>query len=342
MYENSALTDEKLDELFVNEVRSMANIVEKLPDNEQIRSTFTHWLNIFHGATADEKFERNCILVQLHKQLNDQSKLSYPFTDPRSSQRDLRTLYQISMMQRTGAGIDEATGDSWKSTDAMYGSVPHKSRQYSSQADNNPLASLQLANKQLIEENASLVRQLLALQSQRESLLLRRRNIVENDIVEVSNDHSHMYGEKMKYLKEIFACNVITTLKLFLHHKQPNYFVTLFAIFCEDQQDKLLFEQLDKQLGHLLHRRINHHKRLAMHAQIERAYDEMRSRVKAECKQLLNMQVDNEMRKLCLTGMRCLLQLRKLLLDTYKGSRRLRRELLKFLDKAHDELANKL
>lgn len=61
-----SLTEEKLDDLFVQEVVSVVKLVDMLPDKDNIVPTCTRWLNIFQQSTPKERFSRNYMLLLLY------------------------------------------------------------------------------------------------------------------------------------------------------------------------------------------------------------------------------------------------------------------------------------
>ncbi|EDW59316.1 uncharacterized protein [Drosophila virilis] len=342
MTEQFALTDEKLDELFVKQVGSVTQIVERLPRNSVIMSTCARWFKIFQHATPEEKFARNCMLLLLHKQLNDQNTLSYPFTDARSCHRDLRTLHQMSIaLHHTRESVDD--DDDCNSFCSMEYSSPISIHSSGISCREDVLQRLANANKLLAEQNATMSGELQVLQLEKESLLQRRQSFHAK--AETLRNQNNMYGKEIGYMKHIFACSALTALKLFVEptFAQPiHYFVTLFSVLCEDQHDRAHFEQLDKQLGRILHAHMDYYTRLSIQYQVGRAYDEMRAKVSKRYKKVLQMQEATRIEELSLVAMRDLMMLRKLFLDSYKGDKHAERAVLKFLQERHDELAEGL
>ncbi|XP_064552801.1 uncharacterized protein LOC135438408 [Drosophila montana] len=342
MTEQFALTDEKLDELFVKQVGSVTQIVEKLPRNNVIMSTCARWFKIFQHATPEEKFARNCMLLLLHKQLNDQNTLSYPFTDARSCHRDLRTLHQMSIaLQHTRGSVDD--DDDCDSFCSIEYSSPISIHSSGISCRENVLQRLENANLLLAEQNAAISDELQVLQLEKESLLECRQNFYAK--AEALRNHNNMYCKEIGYMKHIFACSAVTALKLFVEptFAEPiHYFVTLFSVLCEDEHDREHFEQLDKQLERLLHAHMDYYTRLSIQYQVGRAYEEMRAKVSKRYKKVLKMLEATRVEELSLAGMRYLMMLRKLFLDSYKGDEHSVRAVLMFLQERHDELAEGL
>jgi len=119
MAKRFSLTEEKLDDLFVEEVASVVKLVGRLPAKDQIAPICTRWLHIFQQSTPKERFSRNYMLLLLHKQLNEQKTLTYPFTNPKTSQMDLPTIHQMSLKMDNKTEHQSGVGDECRSNESL-------------------------------------------------------------------------------------------------------------------------------------------------------------------------------------------------------------------------------
>ncbi|TDG48366.1 hypothetical protein AWZ03_005111 [Drosophila navojoa] len=349
MADELALSDDTLDELFVREVGSVMKIVEKLPSNAVI-ATCTRWFKIFQAADPEERFSRNCMLLLLHKQLNDDDTLSFPFTDDRNYQRDLNTLHQMTLMlDQADGSIDDGTTDDNQNGDANTEDRPtvDTSSPFSSHSpdvcDAENSLRLEVANKVLMDQNKEMLRELEELEAEKEKLLTYRESL-EATVEKLSN-HNNLYSKEVGCMKHIFACSSVTALKLFNQPEfmdRPNYFVTLFSVLCEDARDRAHFEQMDIKLGRLLRDHIEYYVTLTTRDQITRAYYEMHTSVCKRYKQLIRMQKETALHELSLMTMRYLMTLRKLFLDTYNRDKGVKQMALDFIQYNYNDLAKGL
>ncbi|EDW14391.1 uncharacterized protein LOC6572824 [Drosophila mojavensis] len=349
MTDEVALSDETLDELFVREVGSVTKIVEKLPSNA-VMATCTRWFKIFQAADPEERFARNCMLLLLHKQLNDDNTLSFPFTDARSYQRDLKTLHQMSLtLHHADGSVDDVNKDDNRNGDAntedsptMDTSSPFSSHSPEVCCVENSLR-LEIANKVLMEQNKEMLRELQELEAEKEKLLTHRENLEATN--ETLRDHNKLYSKEVGCMKHIFACSSLTALKLFSQPQfmeRPNYFVTLFSVLCDDARDRAHFEQMDIKLGSLLRDHMDYYVSLTTRDQISRAYYEMHASVCKRYKQLIRMQEETAVHQLSLMTMRYLMTLRKLFLDTHKQDKGVEQLALDFIQYNYNDLAKGL
>ncbi|XP_034485422.1 uncharacterized protein LOC117790198 [Drosophila innubila] len=334
MAEEFPLTDEKLDELFVKDIDSVTRIVEKLPKNDTILATCTRWFQIFQHATHDEKLARNFMLLLMHKQLNDRNTLCYPFTDARSCQRDLRTLHKMSMRLAKGDSIDDDACETC-------GSIEYSTPSSEATCTTNPRSHLEDDNQHLIQLNSSLARELQALQSEKEQLLQRRQLCLAN--IKTLHDCSIMYQKEISYIKNIFFCSAITALKMFANAKpsitdRPQYFITLFNVLCENEQDRQQIKQLDEMFGHLLREHIDHNTRETMCQQMSLEFDSLRAKVSKQYKSIIENQQTILLQELRLSGMKDLMLLKKLFMDSFKGDELVKCKVIKFLQREYDGL----
>ncbi|XP_023163637.2 uncharacterized protein LOC111594532 [Drosophila hydei] len=343
------LTDETLDELFVKEVGSVVKIVENLPSNVAM-ATCARWLKIFQQATPAERFARNCMLLLLHKQLNDNNCLSYPFTDARSCQRDLRALHKMSLLlQHTESSVDDANNNiNWDdNADSDDNDNIDTSSQISSLSlgmnyEEN-LLRVESDNKVLMEQNKEMAKELQALQSQKESLLRHREGLKAK--AETLREQVKLSSKEIDCLKHIFSCSAVTALQLFRlpdFMEYPNYFVTLFSVLCEDEQDRVHFELMDFKLGRILRSHMEYYVSLTTRDQINRAYKEIHEKVTKRYKKDIKMQEETQLHDLSLITMRYLVTLRQLFLGSYKGDSHVEQLVLNFLQYQYNEIAEAL
>lgn len=345
MNDESALSDDTLDDLFVREVGSVTKIVEKLPSNAVIANC-TRWFKIFQAADPEERFARNCMLLLLHKQLNDDNTLSFPFTDAPSCQQDLKTLHQmiLTLHHANGNGNDDVNKDDNQNGDGNTEDSPSPFRSHSPNvcAAENSLR-LEIANKVLMEQNKDLLKELQELEAEKEKLLTHREKLEAK--TETLREQCELYTKEIGCMKHIFACSSVTALKLFNQPKfmeRPTYFVTLFSVLCEDARDRVLFEQMDIKLRHLLRDHIDYYVSLTARDQISRAYYEMHASVCKRYKRLIRMQEETALHELSLMTMRYLITLRKLFMETYKDDNGVKELALDFIQYNYDDLAKGL
>ncbi|KAL7729943.1 hypothetical protein ACLKA6_009252 [Drosophila palustris] len=340
MAEEYPLSDEKLDELFVKDIGSVTSIVEKLPKNENMLPICTRWFHIFQQATDDEKLARNFMLLFMHKQLNDKSALCYPFTDPRSYQRDLKTLHKMSIRLQTGGSIDDDACETGYSKKFSPSSSVRSTESISSKNRNLRIKDDIQKLKQL---NSSLARELQELQLKKERLLQSRELCLTN--IMTLHDYSRMYHKEISYMKNIFSCSAITALKMFadlaksstVEHTQ--YFMTVFKVLCENQQDRKQIKQLDELFGHVLRERIDHKTRETMCQQMSIEFDSLRANVSKKYKKIIENQEDIQSQELCLSGMNYLMLLKKLFMDTFHGDVHVKSKVITFLQKEYNGMA---
>lgn len=329
------LSDDKLDELFIKEVDSVTKIVEQLPKNDVLLSICSRWFKIFQKAKPKEKFARNYMLLLLHHQLNEGNTLGFPFTDARSFQRDLITLHQMSMtLQRNKSVDDESSGRSVCSS-AKSNIQNSSSSSHSHLNSDIDVQQLEQANNQLMEENDLLVRQLQALLVKKKSLLQRQWDC-KNEMDSL-RAKSAMYAKELSYMKYIFSCSIVTALQLFNPSqtppltKEPIYFITLFNVLCDSEEDRAQIQELDQQFGKLLRDNIDHNMRKAMLLQLEKEYYKLKEKASKHYKEVVKHEEETQLKNLTIMATKYFMVLHNLFADTFKGHNRVRKKVLKYL-----------
>lgn len=333
---NFRLSDDKLDELFIKEVDSVTKIVEQLPKNDVLLSICSRWFKIFQKAKPNEKFARNYMLLLLHHQLNECNTLGFPFTDARSCQRDLITLHQMSIaLQRKKAVDDEGSSGSVCSS-AKSNIQNSSSSSHSQWMSDIDMQQLEQVNNQLMEENDLLVRQLQTLLVEKKSLLQRQQHCKAE--METLRDKSAMYAKELSYMKYIFSCSIVTALQLFHPSqtpplaKEPVYFMTLFNVLCDSEEDRAQIKELDQQFGKLLRENIDHNMRKAMLLQLEKEYHKLKDKASKHYKEVVKHEEETQLKNLTIMATKYFMLLNKLFADTFKGHKRVRKKVLKFLE----------
>lgn len=333
---NFRLSDDKLDELFIKEVDSVTKIVEQLPKNDVLLSICSRWFKIFQKAKPNEKFARNYMLLLLHHQLNECNTLGFPFTDARSCQRDLITLHQMSIaLQRKKAVDDEGSSGSVCSS-AKSNIQNSSSSSHSQWMSDIDMQQLEQVNNQLMEENDLLVRQLQTLLVEKKSLLQLQQHCKAE--METLRDKSAMYAKELSYMKYIFSCSIVTALQLFHPSqtpplaKEPVYFMTLFNVLCDSEEDRAQIKELDQQFGKLLRENIDHNMRKAMLLQLEKEYHKLKDKASKHYKEVVKHEEETQLKNLTIMATKYFMLLNKLFADTFKGHKRVRKKVLKFLE----------
>lgn len=329
------LTDDKLDELFIKEVDSVTKIVEQLPKNDVLLSIWSRWFKIFQKAKPNEKFARNYMLLLLHHQLNEGNTLGFPFTDARSFQRDLITLHKMSMTLQQKKSVDDESSGRSACSSAKSNIEKSSSSSHSHWNSDIDVQQLKQVNKQLMEENDLLVRQVQALLVKKKSLLKRQwdcKNEMDN-----MRDKSAMYAKELSYMKYIFSCSIVTSLQLFHPSqtppltKEPIYFITLFNVLCENDEDRAKIQDLDQQFGKLLRGNIDHNMRKAMLLQLEKEYDKLKEKASKHYKEVVKNEEETQLKNLTIMASKYFMVLNNLFADTFKGHKRVRKKVLKYL-----------
>ncbi|XP_016976621.1 uncharacterized protein LOC108042721 [Drosophila rhopaloa] len=331
MAKRFSLTDEKLDDLFVEEVASVVKLVDRLPEKDRIVPICTRWLNIFHQATAKERFSRNYMLLLLHKQLNDRSTLGYPFTDPNKSRMDLRTLHQMSLQKDNKA-------------DHPDNGRPDKSFDEEDLSSFSSSESLEVANHRLIDKNAALTKELQELQCAIDKLQAKQEKSEKS--IQMLSEQIYMLDKENRYLKRIFACSSINALKQLCTGQDPAvFFDTLYSVLCENDSDYQQVKHFNEHFKNLLQAHINHYQREQRAPLLEQAsqrYDILRSKVSRRYKNVLGMKMDAQGQELTLSAMRYLTVLRKLFLATFEGKPSTKKAVVKFLQRSYEEMSEML
>ncbi|XP_017084551.2 uncharacterized protein LOC108116922 [Drosophila eugracilis] len=331
MAKKFSLTEEKLDDLFVEEVASVVKLVDRLPDKDLIVPTCTRWLKIFHLATPKERFSRNYMLLLLHKQLNDHRSLGYPFTNPDSSDMDLRVLHEMSL--KTG-NTEHPIGK----YDVQCKSDGEEFSSFSS------CENLEEANCRLVCENAELSKELQELQGLIEKLQMKRDKAEK--AIQIQNEDIYMLDRENRYLKRIFAGSSITALKeLCTEQNTALFFDTLYKVLCEDESDVQQVKHFNEHFKALLQAHMDHYQRVQRAPLLDEAsqmYDKLRSKVSKKYKNVMAMKLDAQGQELILSAMRYLTVLRKIFLATFKGKPSTKKAVVQFLQQSYEQMADML
>ncbi|EDV49294.1 uncharacterized protein LOC6553566 [Drosophila erecta] len=330
MAKSFSLTEEKLDDLFVEEVVSVVKLVGLLPDKDHIVPTCTRWLNIFQQSTPKERFSRNYMLLLLHKQLNDQKTLGYPFTWPGSFQLDLRTLHQMSL--ELGDKTNNPGGED------VVDCKSDESLNEEELSSFNSCENIEEANRRLVEENAALSKESQKLQCLIEKLELKRAET--EHAIKRQNEQIYMLDKEKQYLKRIFACSSINALKQLCNGQDPAmFFDTLFSVLCEDVSDHQQVKHFNEHFKTVLHAHMDHyrrHQRALLLDEASQSFDNLKAKVSKRYKNVLGMKLDAESQELALSAMRYLSVLRNLFIDTFKGKPTTKKAVVKFLQNNYD------
>ncbi|XP_070143672.1 uncharacterized protein [Drosophila kikkawai] len=327
MAKSFSLSEEKLDELFVQEVTSVVKLVSRLPTKDQVMPICVTWLKIFQRSKAKELFARNSMLLLLHKQLNDRSTLGYPFTDPESMQMDLRTLHQISLGMEKSANLEEKVVEDFSLSSELNSHSP---------CDRNL--------KELIDSNKALNRKLHALQLQSEKLQAQLEHLEKAKQLQI--EQIVMLDREHCYLKRKFACSSIKALKLLCTgHDPAELFITFYNVLCYDESDVEQTKLLGGQFKDLFQAHVDYYQREQRASLLELAnqkYDKLRAKASKRYKNVVDMKLDAEEREIILNAMRNLMVLRKVFIATFKGKASTKQAALEFLQLSNEEMAEML
>ncbi|XP_039496123.1 uncharacterized protein LOC120454673 [Drosophila santomea] len=336
MAKTFSLTEEKLDDLFVEEVVSVVKLVGLLPDKDHIVPTCTRWLNIFQQSTPKERFSRNYMLLLLHKQLNDQKTLGYPFTWPDSFQMDLRTLHQMSLEL-----VDKGNPPSGENVADCKSDESLNEEELSSFSS---CENIEEANRRLVEENAALSKESKELQCVIEKLELKRAE--GEHAIKRQHEQIYMLDKEKQYLKRIFACSSINALKQLCNGKDPAmFFDTLYSVLCEDVSDHQQVKHFNEHFKTLLRAHMDHYRRQQRALLLEEAsqsFDKLKAKVSKRYKSVLGMKLDAESQGLTLSAMRYLTVLRKLFIGTFEGKPTTKKAVVKFLQQNYELMSEML
>jgi len=332
MAKRFSLTEEKLDDLFVEEVASVVKLVGRLPAKDQIAPICTRWLHIFQQSTPKERFSRNYMLLLLHKQLNEQKALTYPFTNPKTSQMDLPTIHQMSLKMDNKtehqSGLDDEECRSNESLDE------EELSSFSS------CENLEEANLRLVDENTELTKELQELQSTYKKLQVKRDK--GEKAIQVQREQINMLDKENRYLKRIFACSSIYALKQLCTGQDPAlFFDTLFNVLCEEEADYQQVKHFNEHFKALLHAHIDHFQRQQRAPLLEQAgkrYDKLRSKVSKRYKNVMALKLDAQGQELTLSAMRYLTVLRRLFIATFEGKANTKKAVVKILQQSYDHM----
>ncbi|XP_016950650.1 uncharacterized protein LOC108024942 [Drosophila biarmipes] len=336
MAKRFSLTEEKLNDLFVEEVASVVKLVGRLPAKDQIAPICTRWLNIFQQSTPRERFSRNYMLLLLHKQLNEQKTLAYPFTHSKTSQMDLPTIHQMSLkMDNKAEHQSGAIGDECKSSE----SLDEEELSSFSSCEN-----LEQANLRLVDENTELSKELQELQSTFEKLQVKRDK--SEKAIQMHCEQIHMLDKENRYLKRIFACSSIYALKQLCTGQDPGlFFDTLYNVLCEEESDYQQVKHFNEHFKALLNAHMEHfqrQQRAPLLEQVNKRYDKLRSKVSRRYKNVMAMKLDAQGQELTLSAMRYLTVLRRLFLETFEGKASTKKAVVKLLEQSYDQMSEML
>lgn len=317
------LSDDELDELYLKEIDSVTKILENMPKNDLLLSICARWLKIFEKAKPKEKFARNYMLLLMHHQLNEGDTLSFPFTD-------VITLHEMSTSLKGGKTLYNDSSSSSK----------YNTQNTSSLSSLN-FQEIENTNKKLIEENNLLTLELQALKSEKKMLLQRQWDCKEE--MKIMQAKRTIYARERSYIKYIFSCSIVTSLKLFdpTHMppltKEPIYFKTLFKVICEDEKDKAKIEELDQRFGKLLRGSIAHNLRKSIIPQLEKEYDKEKEKAVKHYKEVIKQKEEMHLELLTQKSKQYFTRLRNLFDENFGGSTHLRKKVLDFLQQYIEE-----
>ncbi|XP_017005116.2 uncharacterized protein [Drosophila takahashii] len=327
MAKRFSLTEEKLDDLFVEEVASVVKLVGRLPAKDQIAPTCTRWLNIFQQATPKERFSRNYMLLLLHKQLNERCSLGSPFTSADSFQMDLRTLHQKTL-KMDQIDVDDAE------------CISNETLEEEELSSFSSCENLEEANLRLVEENTVLSKELQELQSTIEKLQIKRDK--GEKAIQMLSEQIYMLDKENRYLKRIFACSSTYALKQLCTGQDPAlFFDTLYSVLCEEESDYQQVKHFNEHFKALLQAHMDHHQRqqnAPLLQQASQRYDKLRSKVSKRYKSVMAMKLDAQGQELTLNAMRYLSVLRRLFLATFEGKSNTKKAVVMFLQQSYDQM----
>ncbi|XP_060647447.1 uncharacterized protein LOC132785380 [Drosophila nasuta] len=320
------LSDYELDKLFVKQISSVTRIVKNLPENDAVLSACTRWFQILQKAKKDEKFERNYILLMLHRQLNDSDTLGFPFNDER--QNELQTVYQMTLKPAdSDDNDDDIQASSSSSNCRCIACTDSKSHQNEDQY------------QRLSRLNDTLGKELQVLQSKLNILTERRKLcLVKIDDMQKAN---RMFQKDIDNMKKIFLSSPVTALKKLTLNECPRFFSLMFKGLCQSAQDNEKFRQLDERLEQVLREHINHRSREAVWQEITKEYDALRAEFDRRYKKIIEDQETTQFQELSFYGKKCLMILKTLFIDSFNGEKQLKSNVIAYLDKQYETLHRK-
>ncbi|XP_001358510.3 uncharacterized protein [Drosophila pseudoobscura] len=318
------ISAETLDKMYVKEVITVAKMIVKLPARDHLVPTCTHWLNIFHNAAPEVKFERNWMLLQLHTQLNRKSNIGYPFTDPTSFHMDLRALMQRSEQMRESNDVDDDNGESWASAE--------KSTISMSELESD----LHERNQQLLKESDALRSELKKLQGLEDELQQRKQKLKKMEM------ETRDSGEDM----QILASSATMALKLLSTKEDANaksqFFKTLFSPLGQDEKDLAQVEKLDTMFDTLLRDSINGYKqkqRDLVVQEVSLKYDNVVADFIEHYGKVMEGKLVAQEKELAQSALRYLEVLRKHFVWKYMGNDSTKEAVLKFLKRSCQQMS---
>ncbi|XP_033244278.1 uncharacterized protein LOC108154171 [Drosophila miranda] len=315
---------ETLDEMYVKEVNNIAKMIVKLPARDHLVPTCTRWLNIFHNASPEFRFERNWMLLQLHTQLNRKSNIGYPFTDPTSFHMDLRALMQRSDEMRESNDVDDDNLES--------GVSPEKSTISMSELDSD----IHERNQQLLKENAALRSELKKLQGLEDELQQRKHKLKKMEM-ETRDAEEDM---------QILASSATMALKLLCTKEDANaksqFFKTLFSPLGQDEKDLAQVEKLDTMFDTLLRDSINGYKQKQRDLVVQEVsvkYDNVVADSIEHYGKIMERKLVAQEKELAQSALRYLEVLRKHFVWKYMGNDSTKEAVLKFLKRSCQQMS---
>ncbi|XP_068152405.1 uncharacterized protein [Drosophila tropicalis] len=331
------LSPDKLDEKFDKEVDSVIRAISQLTNKDLIMPIWTRWFQIFKNSLEKEKFARNCILRELHKQINNDKTLGYPFTDGKNCNIDLPTLHQM-IMDKPETNVNNVYDN--EDSESMV-----------TICTSNPSGSvhgcIETANRRLLEENAALAIELQEQQLKNEHLQkLQQKNL---EIIKHLTHKSKYLDKQLAHIKQILYWSSVTSTKVLNTNKAltvtPQYFVTLFSVLCETKEDMAGVRELDQRFKKLINSHINNYlrmKRGLVLQDMSKEYDVLKAAVSQRYKKVMRLQMAAQEKELSLMAMRYLALLRMIFMSSYEGSKLTKKIVIKFFHDRYREISEEL
>ncbi|XP_034137943.1 uncharacterized protein LOC117589821 [Drosophila guanche] len=319
-----AISAERLDELFVEKVVEVGKMIVKLQGKDHIIPICNRWLNIFHQASSEERFERNWLMLQLHSQLKRKSTIGYPFTDPRSYQMNFRALKE-RCEHRPKSHNDNSETLARKRVSATSISLGD--------------VDIEACNQQMLQQNAALSSELKELQLMEKKLLQSRKNSKKM--------HKETLAEEGDM--QVLAFSATTALKLLSTKAdakvKSQFFKTLFSPLCPDEKAVEQVEQLDTLFDALLRGRIvdyKHQQRSLVVQQVCTDYDKLLAGAREHYGKVIERKLAAQEKELALTSLRYLEVLRKHFVMNYTGNDSTKEAVLQFLQQSCQQMSEVL
>ncbi|XP_034659968.1 uncharacterized protein LOC117896062 [Drosophila subobscura] len=316
-----AISAERLDELFVEEVIEVGKMIVKLQAKDHIIPICNRWLNIFHRASSEERFERNWLMLELHAQLNRKSNIGYPFTDPSSYQMKLSALKE-RCEHRPKFHCESVAIKKVSAISISQGNVDIEAR-----------------NQQMLQQNAALSSELKELLLMEEKLQQSRKSLKKK--------HKETLAEEGDM--QLLAASATTALKLLSTKAgakaKSQFFKTLFSPLCPDEKAVEQVEQLDTLFDALLRGRIvdyKHQQRSLVVQQVGTEYDKLLASAREHYGNVMERQLAAQEKELALTSLRYLEVLRQHFVMNYTGNDSTKEAVLQFLQQSCQQMSEVL